>query len=153
MIAHIGKIPVEEWLPFVVPVLALYLYGRRKERRRREAVGRLGPPEALDADAVERVMASWSMASREGLAPAHVPLLYPPGPDGMSVHELAARAHEDPAVVERLLEELEDLGYLSLEARDDDEGGPRAGLTIEGYALLYDTEAALLAAANDRRHP
>lgn len=44
VIAHIGNIPVEEWLPFVVPVVALYLYGRRKDRHRRNEVERL--PEA-----------------------------------------------------------------------------------------------------------
>jgi len=144
--AHIGNIPVEEWLPFVVPVVALYIYGRRRERRRREAVGRLPDPgEPLDGDTVERVVAEWSAAKHSDVSPEHLPLLYPPGPDGMTAAELANRVHSDAATVERLLEQLEDLEYLELE---DCEGpdGPRALLTFRGYELVDATETALLGA-------
>jgi len=146
-IAHIGNIPVEEWLPFVVPVLALYLYGRHKNRRRRDAIQRL--PDAskpLEEGTVELVLARWAKAKHKDLSPAYLPLLYPPGPDGMNAGELAERIHVDPATVERLLEELEDLGYLDLDERDERDG-PRVSLTFEGYDLLYETEAALLAQA------
>lgn len=144
MIAHIGNIPVEEWLPFLVPVFALYLYGRRRERRRREAVGRLGEPaQTLDEASVEAVIASWAKAGRVGLEPAHVFLLYPPGPDGKSAVELAERAHRESGAVVHLLEELEDLGYVELETRKG-EAEPRVWLTVEGYTLQYETEAVLI---------
>jgi DNA-binding transcriptional ArsR family regulator len=156
VIAHIGNIPVEEWLPFLVPVLALYLYVRGKERRRREAVKRLlDASEPLDQGMVESVVARWASAKHEDLSPAYLPLLYPPGPDGMSAGELAERTHADPASVERLLEELEDLGYLDLRQHDGFDGR-RVSLTFEGYELLYETEAALLshaAAASPRAQP
>jgi predicted transcriptional regulator len=144
VIAHIGKIPVEEWLPFLVPVLVLYLYGRRRERRRREAVRRMaGPAEALDAETMGVVTSSWTKAGRVGLGPAHIPLLYPPGPDGMSPAELAERAHRERGAVVRLLEELEDLGYVELETREG-EAEPRAWLTVEGCSLQYETEDVLI---------
>jgi hypothetical protein len=41
VLAHIGDIPVEEWLPFLVPIIGLYVWGRRRERRGREKVRRL----------------------------------------------------------------------------------------------------------------
>ncbi len=144
--AHIGNIPVEEWLPFVVPIVALYIYGRRRERHRREAVGRLPDPgEPLDHDTIERVVASWSAEKHSDVSPELLPLLYPPGPDGMTAAELANRVHSDAATVERLMEQLEDLEYLELE---DFEGvdGPRALLTFKGYELVDATETALLAA-------
>jgi len=144
VIAHIGNIPIEEWLPFLVPVLALYLYGRRRERRRREAVGRLaGPAQALDGATVAAVTSAWAKAGRVGVGPAHVFLLYPPGPDGLSATELAERAHRERGGVVRLLEELEDLGYVELEARAG-EAEPRAWLTVEGYSLQYETEDVLI---------
>jgi hypothetical protein len=144
VIAHVGNIPVEEWLPFLIPVLALYLYGRRRERRRREAVGRLaGPAEALDATTVGIVTSLWAKAGRVGLGPAHISLLYPPGPDGMSAAELAERAHRERGAVVCLLEELEDLGYVELETREN-EDEPRAWLTVEGCTLQYETEDVLI---------
>jgi hypothetical protein len=36
VIAHIGKIPVEEYAGFLVPVILLYAYGRAWSRRRRK---------------------------------------------------------------------------------------------------------------------
>jgi DNA-binding transcriptional ArsR family regulator len=144
VIAHIGNIPVEEWAPFLVPVLGLYIYGRHKSRRRREAVKRLpDPSEPLDEATVKLVVDRWARAKRGDLSPAYLPLLYPPGPDGMSARELAERIHADRATVESLLEELEDLGYLELDGREES-GGPRVSLTFEGYDLLYETEGALL---------
>lgn len=147
VLAHIGNIPVEEWAPFLVPVLVLYLYGRHKNRRRREAVQRLpDASEPLDKSTIELVVARWANAKHKDLSPAYLPLLYPPGPDGMNAGELAERIHADPVTVEHLLEELEDLGYLDLEERDGFDG-PRAWLTFEGYDLLNETEAALLSDA------
>lgn len=145
--AHTGNIPVEEWAPFLVPVLALYLYGRHKNRRRREPVERLpDASKSLDDSTVELVVACWAKAKHKNLSPAHLPLLYPPGPDGMNAGELAERVNADPATVEHLLEELEDLGYLDLDGRDEPDG-PRVSLTFDGYDLLYETEAALLSRA------
>jgi DNA-binding transcriptional ArsR family regulator len=145
--AHIGNVPVEEWLPFLVPVIALYVYGRRRERRRREAVQRLpDASEALDEGTVELVRRRWARANHTDVSPAHLPLLYPPGPDGMSAGELAERISADPAAVERLLEELADLGYLELEEGNGRQEA-RAWLTFEGYDLLHETEAAVLARA------
>jgi DNA-binding transcriptional ArsR family regulator len=144
MIAHIGNIPVEEWLPFVAPVVALYVYGRRKERRRRDAVGRLPDPGALlDDDTVRRVIAEWAAGHHGDVSAEHLPLIYPPGPDGLTAAELAERVHRDPATVERQLEELEDLDYLELEDREGFDGR-RAWLTFRGYELLDATETALL---------
>jgi hypothetical protein len=62
-------------------IIALYVYGRHKARRRREAVGRLGDSsKALDDDTVRRVLARWSGADHGELSPEHVALLYPPVP-------------------------------------------------------------------------
>src|ERR1700724_2349641 len=108
-LAHIGNIPVEEWLPFLVPIVGLYVYGRRKDRRRRAAVGRLpDASEGLDERTIKQIVADLSKAKHNTVSPEHLPLLYPPGPDGMSASELATRIPSDPASVERLLEELEE---------------------------------------------
>ena len=147
VLAHIGNIPVEEWVPFVVPVLALYLYGRRKRRRRREAVQRLpDPTTSLDERTVALVVDRWSSANHQDLSRTHLPLLYPPGPDGLTARELAERTHGDAAKVEHLLAELEDLGYLDIEERDGS-AEARAWLTVKGHDLVYETEEALLAAS------
>jgi hypothetical protein len=143
-LAHIGNIPVEEWLPFLVPIVGLYIYGRRKDRRRRAAVGRLpDASEGLDERTIKRIVADLSKAEHNTVSPEHLPLLYPPGPDGMSATELATRIHSDPATVERLLEELEELDYLEI---DQPEGleEPRAWLTFRGYELVDATEVVLL---------
>jgi hypothetical protein len=118
--AHLGKIPVEEWLPFVVPVVALCVYVRRKERRRREALQRLpGVSEPLAASAVRRVLAEWLAGDYKGISQEHLLLLYPPGPDGTTPKELASRIRGDPDTVKRQFEDLADLGYLELEAPGD----------------------------------
>jgi hypothetical protein len=149
VIAHIGNIPVEEWLPFLVPVLALYLFGRHRNRQRRQALAQLPEAgEALDDGTVDLVLARWTEANHQDLSPAHVPLMYPPGPDGLNASQLAERIRAEPAVVERLLDDLADLGYLDLgEANAHD--GPRAWLTFEGYELFYKTEDALLSRSAD----
>ena len=52
----------------------------------------------------------------------------------------------NPAAVERLLEELEDLEYLDLDSGENFEDR-RSWLTFKGYELVEATEIALLAAA------
>jgi hypothetical protein len=143
-VAHIGNIPVEEWLPFVVPIVALYLYVRRKERLRRAAVGRLpDASERLDERTIAHVIADLCKAHHDKVSPEHLPLLYPPGPDGFNAAELADRANAEPGAVKGLLEELEDLEYLDLDA-DDGLENPRVSLTFKGYELVDATEVALL---------
>jgi hypothetical protein len=144
VIAHIGNLPVEEWLPFVAPVVALYLYGRHRGRRRRESVLRLPGIEALDQATIERVFARWSDSDHTEVTRDFVPLLYPPGPEGATATELADRIHADHEVVRARLEDLAELGYLELDEREG-EGEPRGWLTVSGYDLLDLTEAALLA--------
>jgi hypothetical protein len=149
-IAHIGNVPVEEWLPFLFPVLALYLYGRHWNRRRRRAVSRLpAVGEPLDEDTIGLVISHWAQAGHNELSREHLPLLYPPGPDGATAVELAARLRCDPVAVERLLEDLQELGYLDLEERTPRDGR-RAWLTAEGYDLVNVTEDALLASPAGR---
>jgi hypothetical protein len=152
-IAHIGKVPVEEWLPFLFPIIALYIYGRHWSRRRREEVRRLpGAGEPLDDDTGGLVVSEWARAHHPEVSRAHLPLLYPPGPDGRTAAELADLARSDPMTVKQLLEELQELGYLDLEERPPLDG-ERAWLTDEGYDLVNVTEDALLAAARARRPP
>jgi hypothetical protein len=142
--AHIGNIPVEEWLPFLVPVLAVYLYGRRELRRRREAVALLPDVgEGLDDATVSRVLARWSATDHKEVSSEYLPLLYPPGPDGMTAADLAARIHSNAPAVARQLENLADLGYVELEGREGPDES-RALLTAEGYDLLIITEEVLL---------
>jgi hypothetical protein len=149
MIAHIGNVPVEEWLPFLFPVLALYLYGRHWSHRRREALKRLrGADDPLDDRTVGLVLSAWARADYRELSGEHVPLLYPPGPDGTSAAELAGRARSDLDTVERLLEDLQELGYLDLDEESRKER--RAWLTADGYDLVKVTEDALLANARAR---
>jgi hypothetical protein len=139
--AHIGNVPVEEWLPFLVPIVALYIYGRRRERRRRARAGRLpGPEERLDDATATRVLSELATADHASISREQLPLLVPPGPDAMSAAELAPRLGCAPAEVERLLGELEALEYLELD------GDGRAWLTFRGYELLDATESALLEA-------
>jgi hypothetical protein len=171
VIAHIGNVPVEEWLPFLFPVLALLLYGRHWSRRRRQALNRLpAAGEPIDDDTTDLVLSAWAKAGHTDMGREYLPLLYPPGPDGATAAELAGRSHCDPASVERLLEELEELGYLDLEEPGDgledpgdgleepghgleerqggDDGARRvrrAWLTASGYDLVNVTENALLA--------
>lgn len=142
LLAHIGNIPVEEWLPFVAPIVALYLYGRRRDRRRRAAVDLLPDAGELGEDAIREVQAEWKREGQVGVRREHLPLLYPPGPDGATAAEIATRVHAEEAVVERLVEELEDLDYLELDEPQDEQR--RAWLTFRGFALVEMTERALL---------
>jgi len=149
VIAHIGNIPVEEWLPFVAPVVVLYLYGRHQDRRRRAAVKRL--PDArdlLDQPTTDRVLDRWAAKRHTDAHARHLPLLYPPGPDGMTTAALAERAQSDTPTTTQLLTELEDAGYLEL---DGDPGSTqKILLTIEGHDLVNLTEQTILAAAHER---
>jgi hypothetical protein len=149
VIAHIGNIPVEEWLPFVAPVVVLWLYGRHRDRRRRAAVQRLPDAhELLDEPTIERVVARWVAKRHSDAQARHLPVLYPPGPDGMTTAALADRAHCDTPTITRLLTELEDFGYLEL---DGDQGpAQKILLTIEGHDLVNLTEQTLLTAAHER---
>lgn len=144
MLAHIGNIPVEEWLPFLVPVIALYLFGRRNDRRRRDAAGELpAAGEPLDDGLMEHIEAQWSKAHQDGISREHLPLLLPPGPDGRDAGELATRAHIDAAEAARLLEQLEQLGYVEFDEIAGTDGRC-AWLTFSGHALVDLTEHALL---------
>lgn len=146
VIAHIGNIPVEEWLPFLVPVIWLCLYIRRKERRRRDAVGLLpAAGEPLDENTVRHVEQEWAKTKHHEVSRAHLQLFYPPGPDGFSAAELADRIHFDRTTVERLLEELEDFDYLTMDEQGDLENR-LVSLTFRGLELVEATEVALLSA-------
>ena len=145
-LAHIGNIPVEEWLPFVAPVVVLYLIGRRAGKRRRAEVRRLPPAdELLDGATVQRVLARWAQTRHADARSRHVPLFYPPGPEGSTGRQLAERLATDSDRVERLLGELEELGYVELDGLDSP-----VVLTVEGYDLLNETESVLLETVKQR---
>ncbi len=148
VIAHLGKLPVEETLPFLVPVILLAFWARREDRKRRSALTRVADAGTwLDQGTVERIVAGWAKAGHEELSDQHVPLLSPPALEGASVAQLAARTHSNPAGVEPLLDDLADLGYLEF---DDAEGRDRcAWLTAEGYAVLHIAEDGILASAGE----
>jgi DNA-binding MarR family transcriptional regulator len=147
VIAHIGKVPVEEYLAFVVPVILLYAYGRQWNRRRRKQVARLpGPAEQLDERTVRFVLARWAEANHGEVPREQLALMYPPGPEGISPSQLAERIGADPSSVTRRLEDLADLGYVEFDSHDS---GQRLWLTVEGINLLNVTEDALLAALED----
>ena len=149
MIAHIGNIPVEEWAPFVVPVVALYVFGRRRDRRRRAAVRRLpSADEALAEGTIRQVEAEWRKAGHEGVSREHLPLLYPPGPDDFTPAELAERVHSDPETVGRLLDELAELDYLTMDGPED-RSERVVSLTFRGFELVDTTEVALLSALGE----
>jgi hypothetical protein len=149
LLAHIGGIPVQESLPFLIPIVALVLYGRHRGRhRRREVQGLPDAAEMLDAAMVDRVLAEWSKGRHADAQARHVPLFYPPGPDGLTAARLGERIGEDQATAGRLLAELHELGYVEL---DGPEGpGQEVSLTLEGYDLLDATESVLLEAARER---
>lgn len=143
VIAHIGKIPVEEYAGFVVPVIALYAYGRAWSRRHRKRLARLPAlSEGLDERTVEFVLARWAEAKHGELGRELVPLMYPPGPEDVTASELARRIGAERASVVRGLEELAELGYVEYDADESE----RLSLTTEGIHLLNITEDALLSA-------
>ncbi len=147
MIAHIGNIPVEEYAGFWVPVVLLCVYGWNWNKRRRRAVARLpGPAEPLPEAIVAFVLAQWADAGHGDVAAEQLPLLHPPGPDGVSAPELATRVGADLASVTSRLEELAELGYVEFDYEHPEQ--PIA-LTVEGIDLLNITEEALLTAHRD----
>ena len=151
VIAHIGKIPVEEYAGFAVPVIALYAYGRAWSRRHRKKLASLPPAsQALDERTVRFVLARWAEDKQGELGRELVALMYPPGPDGVTAAELAQRIGLDRASVERGVAELAELGYLE---SDLGEGEQRLSLTAEGIHLLNVTEDALLAAFAEAASP
>jgi hypothetical protein len=150
VLAHIGGIPVQESLPFVIPVVALFLYGRHRTKGRRREVSRL--PKAadlLDEHTTARVLAAWADGRHQEVAARHVALMYPPGPDGATAGELSERTGIGRAAVEQRLTELHELGYLDID--DAPDGEQRVALTIEGYDLLDVTEGVLLDEARARK--
>jgi hypothetical protein len=149
-LAHIAGIPVQEWSPFIVPLVALYFYGRHREHRRREEVAEIPErSESLHPQVVEQIVAGWRDARYEAVTTEHLPLLYPPGPDGLSVAELAQRTARDEATVTQLLEQLERAEYLDL-FPEAESGGMQASLTLRGYGLVDQTEDSLLGALRKR---
>src|SRR5438552_196158 len=84
-------------------------------------------------------------ADHHDLSPAHVALLYPPGPEGVTAAQLARRISRDPAAVDGLLEELAELGYVEFDSKEDP-ADRRAWLTIPGYDLVKAAEDELLGA-------
>jgi len=151
-LAHIGGIPVEEWLPFVVPVLAIYLYVRRRERRRRAQVERLvAAGKRLDGELTQRIIERLREAKHEQLCAEHVALLYPPGPDGATTAEIASRAKLDAALADARLEDLIEFGYL--ERVEEPGGEARVWLTAEGFAVAHLAEELVLASFEDEAEP
>ena len=150
VIAHIGKIPVEEYAGFVVPVIALYAYGRAWSRRHRRKLASLPPPsQGIDERTVQLVLARWAEDKHGELGPELVALMYPPGPDDMTASELAQRIGAERASVERGVAELAELGYLESDLGE----GERLSLTAEGIHLLNITEDALLSAFAEAATP
>jgi len=145
VLAHIGNIPVEEWLPFVAPVVVLYLVGRRMTRARERDVARAMAEERLDEPAIEEILERWRHRRPNELSTEHVPVFCPPGPEGSTARQLAERLGTDPPRTALLIDELEELGYLE---RDGGDGS--LWLTIEGYDLLNDAESVLLQRARVR---
>jgi DNA-binding MarR family transcriptional regulator len=147
--AHIGGIPIEEWLPFLVPVIAIYVYVRRRERRRRAEVQRvLDAGGALSDDLIERILGEWRAQRHDELTAEHVRLMAPPGPNGASAAEIAGRMHRDERAVARLLGDLVELGYVEEEAPAERE--TKVWLTADGFALAHMVERAVLAAFAER---
>lgn len=145
--AHIGNIPVEEYAPFVAPIVLLVVYARRRDRRDRKALARLPGVQALDERTTERVLARWADGGHTHVTRELLPLMYPPGPDGVGARELAERIDADPTNVSDRLEQLADLGYLELDDGSEIDD-PCGWLTPEGINLLNLTEEVLLNAAS-----
>ena len=129
-----------------MPLVVLYVYGRRRERRRRGEVAELPESsEGLDPTVIDQVVAGWRRASYDSVTPEHLPLLYPPGPDGLSVAELVERTDVEEGRVRGLLEQLERADYLDLYP-EPESGGLQASLTLRGFGLVDQTEESLLQA-------
>ena len=79
------------------------------------------------------------------VGPFHAVPTRPRRSDGGSA-SLASRINRDPASVERLLDELADLGYVEFDGKGA-LADRRAWLTIRGYDLVKATEDELLGAS------
>lgn len=146
VLAHIGNIPVEEWLPFVAPVVVVYFVARSRRRRRAKEIAQI--PEAaqlLDERTVKRVVEHWAQTRHHDLAARHVAVFYPPGPDGRTPEELAEQIGSDADSIAHLLDELEDLGYLERETGDEP-----LWLSTEGFDALSEAESVLLETVKER---
>lgn len=149
-LAHIGNIPVEEYAGFYVPIILLVVYGLRRRRRDRRALARLPALDALDEQAVGRVLARWAGSGHEHATRGLLALMYPPGPDGATCAELAERIHADEASVRERLDELADLGYVELDG-EPGQSDARGWLTPEGISLMNVTEDALLERSDEQQ--
>ncbi len=148
-LAHIGGIPVEEWLPFLVPVIAIYVYVRTRERRRRAEVQRvIDAGGTLSDELAARILSEWAATSHGELNEEHVRLMAPPGPNGASAKELAQRVGRDEREVEQLLGDLVELGYVEEYAPED--GERKVWLTADGFAIAHVAERAVLASFANR---
>jgi DNA-binding MarR family transcriptional regulator len=72
------------------------------------------------------------------LVPAHLTVLQYPGPDGQRPSELADRIRVSKQALNYLLGQMEDLGYLTREADDEDQRSKRVKLTARGQAVIQE---------------
>jgi DNA-binding MarR family transcriptional regulator len=72
------------------------------------------------------------------LVPAHLTVLQYPGPDGQRPSELADRVRISKQALNYLLGQMEDLGYLTREADNEDQRSKRVKLTPRGQAVIHD---------------
>jgi DNA-binding transcriptional ArsR family regulator len=152
ILAHLAGIPVEEWAPFWVPIVVLLVWGWRRERRGRAAIAKLPKEQDLLTDATfARIHAAWRAAGLDGAEQRHLKLLYPPGPDGLTVAQLAEQTKLDERAAARQLLELEEAGFVTLDGKPGPE--QQVFLTMRGFDLESVTEEELLRAADERAAP
>ena len=75
------------------------------------------------------------------LVPAHLTVLQYPGPDGQRPSELADRVRISKQALNYLLGQMEDLGYLTREADNEDQRSKRVKLTARGQAVIQGIRA------------
>ena len=152
ILAHLAGIPVEEWAPFWVPILVLLVWGWRRERRGRAEIAKLPEQTELLTDTISaRIVDAWRQAGLDGAQARHLKLLYPPGPDGLTVAQLVERTKVDEPTAARQLLELEEAGYVTLDGKPGTE--QQVFLTMRGFDLESVTEEQLLLAAGERATP
>jgi DNA-binding MarR family transcriptional regulator len=71
------------------------------------------------------------------LVPAHLTVLQYPGPDGKRPSEIAERVRISKQALNYLLGQMEDLGYLTREADNEDQRSKRVKLTARGHAVIH----------------